>query len=264
MTLTYASASYVTVVEPYNTTVAGGGSVFLGKVGPGQAFYITVSSVTAYANGTKVAYGWNRLNIHGVPNGWIVQNSSLNNQLLAALVKTAPNTANGTYSFNVTAMNIGNYSRLGNATFTATVNVTTNVFKLSVSPTNISAGPDEPATVYVTINNTGVSDSPFVIDVQGLPGFSQQNLTRSVIALHHTSQTYSYPIYEDEPGTYSMRVNVSSAASPLIYKDSNVALMVGASVPNDYMAIGNGGLLFPPIYEPVYAIMHIISLLFKH
>jgi hypothetical protein len=258
----YAGSSYVTIVEPFNATATANSSVFLGKVGPGQAFYITVSSATAYPNGTKVAYGWNKLSVEGVPQSWVVENSSLNNQLLAALIKTAPTAANGTYSFNVTAVNIGNYSRLGSVTFRAIVNVTPDVFKLDVSPSNISTGPAEPATIYVTINNTGVSDSPFVIAMQGLPGFSQQNLTRSVIALHHTSRTYSYPIYENEPGTYNINVNVSSSSSPLVYERSNVTFLVDASVQNDYAAIGQGGLLFPPIYEPVYAVMHLISLLF--
>ena len=189
-----------------------------------------------------------------------MQNSSLNNEALSAEIKVAPQLAYGQYSLNITAINTGNYSGLGALKFTATVNVTPNVFKLSTSPSVLRAGPGQPAEILVKINNTGVSDSPFVITLGGIPAW---NTTDTVIALHHTTGTFKYPVYENEPGVYNIKLYVNSSASPLISKESNLTLVVGASVRNDYSALSQGVPLFPIIYEPAYAVMYFIGLLAK-
>jgi hypothetical protein len=251
-----ASASYVTVTEPFNATINQGGSIFLGKVGPGQTFYITISAATQNITGYTFSRGWNKFVVTNSPVGWVVENSSLNEPSLSVKITPSPNAQNGTYSFNLTAINLGNYSRLGSLSFAALIDVTPDVFKLDVTPTNISTGPGEPATISITINNTGVSDSPFVINMQGLPAW---NNSKSVIAFHHTVENFTYPVYENEPGVYHAQLNVSSGSSPLVYKKSNVTLTIQASVLNDYKALGQGAIALPIIYAPVYAIMYIIS-----
>jgi hypothetical protein len=250
------AASTVTVLEPFNATVTQGGSVLLGKVGPGQTFYVTISSNTTNSTGTVFSRGWNKLVATGVPQGWIVENSSLNGADLSIKIDPSPNAQNGTYTFNLTAINLGNYSHLGAVEFQALINVTPDVFSLQISPTNISTGPGQPASIYVTINNTGVSDSPFVINMQGLPAW---NSSQSVIALHHTTETFTYQVYENEPGTYRAQLNVTSGSSPLVYRRSNVTLVIQASLLNDYRAVGQGAIVFPVIYQPVYAVMYLIS-----
>ncbi len=52
---------------------------------------------------------------------------------------------------------------MGAINFVAYVNITPDVFSMSVSPEEINGSPGEPKAIIVTINNTGVSDSPFVI-----------------------------------------------------------------------------------------------------
>jgi hypothetical protein len=255
-----ATASYVNIVSPYNYTVTNNGSVALGNVGPGQTFYVTISAATVNATGKPLPLGWNKLVATHLPQGWIVQNSSLNNQFLSTEITVAPREANGTYFFNLTAINLGNYSKIGAIEFTVEVNVTPNVLKLGATPTVLRAGPGQPAPVAVTINNTGVSDTPFVITISGLPAW---NTTDTVIALHHTTGTFQYPVFENEPGVYHLKLYVNSTASPLISKESNLTLIVGASVRNDYSAIGQGVPLFPIVYEPAYAVMYFIGLLAK-
>ncbi len=252
----YASASYVTVLEPINATLYQGGSVLLGKDGPGQTFYITISAATKNSTGALFENGWNQLVATGVPQGWIVQNSSLNDQQLSVKIDPSPNAQTGMYTFNLTAINTANYSHLGALAFTAIIDITPDVFVLQVAPTNVSTGPGQPASIFVTINNTGVSDSPFIITMQGLPAW---NTTKPVIALHHTSETFTYPVYEYEPGVYHAVLNVTSGSSPLVYKRSGVNLTVQETLINDFKAVGQGAIGFPIIYQPVYALMYIIS-----
>ena len=259
LTVAAAGASTVRMTEPYNATIIGNSTVYLGKVGPGQTFYVTVSAITTNSTGAVFERGWNELLVTNLPSGWIAENSSLYNSYLSVKITPPADAANGTYYFNLTAVNAGNYSKLGAAHFIAEINVTPNVFGLGVSPGTINIGPGEPATIYITINNTGVSDNPFLITAQGLPAW---NLTKEVIALHHTSEVFQYPLYQEEPGVYQTVINVTSTASPLVTKRSTVNLTIQASLLNDYTAVGEGAVGFPIIYEPVYAIMQLISRLF--
>lgn len=256
----YASSAYVSVLEPYNATIYNNGSILLGKVGPGEPFYITISSTTTSNSGMVLNYGWNRLVAYGLPAGWSVINSSLNVQQLSVKITASPIAQNGTYQFYLRAINTGNYSKIGNVTFHALVNVTPNVFNLAVYPSNISVGPGQPATIKIGINNTGVSDSPFTISVYGAPAWNQTDV---VIAPHSTSKIFMYSIYENEPGIYHLHVLVNSSVSPLVGKSSSVSLFIKASIPNDYEAIGQGAIAFPSIYAPAYSVMYLIDELFK-
>lgn len=259
--LAISSASYVNMTEPYRATITQNGSIYLGKVGPGQTFYVTISAVSRNNTNSTVSLGWDELLASNLPKGWITQNSPLYGAYPSVKITVSPQEPNGTYSFNLTALNFGNYSKIGNIEMHAYVNVTPNVFKLGVSPTKITAGPGQPSQVYITINNTGVSDSPFLITVHGLPGW---NSTKTVIALHNTTGQFTYPIFENEPNVYNLQVYVSSVSSPLIYKQSNITLTTKATVAGDYSALGQGALAFPIIYAPAYSVMYIISLLAKY
>lgn len=256
-----SSASYVNMTEPYSAMIMQNGSVYLGKVGPGQTFYITISAATTNSTGAPIAIGWDELFASSLPNGWITQNSPLYGAYPSVKVTIAPQEPNGTYTFNLTAVNFGNYSKVGAIKMRAYVNVTPDVFKLSVSPSSVTAGPGEPSSIYVTINNTGVSDSPFSITVHGLPGW---NSSRTVIALHSTTGQFAYPIYENEPNVYHLQVYVSSVSSPLIYKQSNITLTTKATLAGDYSALGQGTLIFPIVYAPAYSVMYIISLIARY
>jgi uncharacterized membrane protein len=191
----------------------------------------------------------------------VAKNSGLYTNPLVIEVKPAADAANGTYSFNVTAQNlIGNSSGISPVTFTAYVNVTPNVFNLSVSPSSITEVTGEQSNVYVTINNTGVSDNPFEISITGLPGVKIQDL---VIALHHTSKRFTYPIAVDTPGVYHANINVQSTSSPAVNKTTQITLVAQANLLSDYSAIGKGAVVFPIIYEPANAVMYLISRLIK-
>lgn len=259
--LALTHATYVNITEPYNTTVQQNGSVYLGKVGPGQTFYVTISSATKNGTGASFGIGWDELLASSLPSGWLTQNSALYTTYPSIKISVAPQAANGTYSFNLTAINVGNYSKLGSLSFRAYVNVTPDVFILSANPTDINVGPGVPADIYVIINNTGVSDSPFNITVHGLPAW---NYSSTVIAIHHTQGRFVFPVYENEPGRYNIQLYVSSVASSLIYKQINITLTTKASIGNDYAALGQGALTFPIVYAPVYSVMYLISLLARH
>ncbi|MDE1856137.1 MAG: hypothetical protein KGH49_02795, partial [Candidatus Micrarchaeota archaeon] len=182
------ATTYLQVQSPVNGTIYDGGSVFLGKVGPGESFSVIASATTTNASGGRlVNLGWNTFEAVNMPQGWIAQNSPLYENPMLLKITTPPYATNGTYRLTLRAVNIQNYSRLGNLTFTALVNVSTNVFTLNVTPTQFNIGTGQPQNLRIVINNTGISDDPFVINAAGLAGW---NISDSVVALHSLKSTF--------------------------------------------------------------------------
>jgi hypothetical protein len=261
LALSYApNAMYLKVEGPVNGTLYNNGSIFLGKVGPGESFYILASPTTTNATGFLVNIGWDTLEAIKLPQGWSSQPSPLYENPMKMKVTVSPNAQNGTYEIILRAVNVGNYSKLGNLTFYAYINVTPNVFELNVSPTNIEAGIGQPVNLHISINNTGISDDPFIINAYGLPAW---NVSDEVIALHGRVSKFIYPVFVNEPGLYKFNLSVSSATSPLIHKQYEITLLGKASVANDYSAINEGVVLSPVIYEPVYSLMLLIDYIYK-
>ncbi len=258
----FASAGpYVNITEPYNATILQNGSIYAGKVGPGQTFAITISALTTNSTGSIFSRGWNELKVTSYPKGWIVANSALYRSELTVDISPAADASNGTYMIGLSAINIGNYSKLGTINFIAYVNVTPNVFRLEVSPSKVYSSPDEPTEITISINNTGVSDSPFVINVTGIPGIKMTPET--VIALHHTVGIFKYAVLAKTSGVYRPNVSVDSLESPLVHKNALIRLNVKPSLLDDYFAIGQGVPAFPILYEPAYVLMYLIGLASK-
>jgi len=252
MLVSFVNATYLQVQGPITGTILNNGSVYLGKVGPGESFYVLASATTQNASGKVINIGWNTFTAVNLPVGWSAQASPLYENPMKLKITTAPDAQNGTYKLTLRAVNIQNYSRLGNLTFTAFVNVTTDVFSTSVSPTNFNVGTGQPYNLQITINNTGISDDPFVINAYGLPAW---NVSDVVIALHSATSSFVYPIFVDVPGAYNFNLTVGSATSTLVSKSFRINMVAQASLLNDYAAVGQGVALSPIIYEPTYAVM---------
>ncbi len=258
---TAANATYLSVIGPVSANLTQNQSVYLGKVGPGQSFYVLANATTTNSSGTKVInIGWDRLYASGLPQGWSMQASPLYENPMKMKVTVSPNAPYGQYKLTLQAENVGNYSKLGNLTFYAYVNVTPDVFKLNVNPTYISTGTGQPANLYINISNTGISDDPFIINAYGLPAW---NVSYQVISLHGTSKTFIYPVFIDEPGSYNFNLTVSSSSSGLISQSYGITLVSQASLLNDYSAIGQGVVLSPIIYGPVYSVMLLIDYVYS-
>lgn len=249
-------ATYLIVKGPVSGLLYEGGNITLGKVGPGESFYILASADTQNKSGAIVNIGWDTLNATQLPNGWSAQASPLYENPMKMKITVAPNTQPGTYKMTIKAVNVGNESKLGNLTFSAYINVTDDVFNTEVTPTVLVAGPGQPANIKVIINNTGASDDPFLINAYGLPAW---NVPFEVIASHSGTSSYVYPVYMDEPGVYNFNLTINSTTSPLIRHTYHIQLTTQASVINDFSATGEGVVLSPVIYEPAYSFMLLMS-----
>ncbi len=254
------ASTYLQVVGPATAMLYNNQSVYLGKVGPGESFYVLASPNTTSENGNYVNIGWDTLKAVSLPAGWSSQPSPLYENPMKMKITVSPDAQYGTHRLALRAVNVQNYSGLGNLTFYVTVNVTSNIFRLGISPSYLSSGMAQPADLYISINNTGISDDPFIISASGLPAW---NVSEEVISLHSTKNTFAYQVFADEPGVYDLNVSVDSSTSPLLKESYPIKFVVKESLLNDYTAVGNGIGLFPIIFEPTYAFMSALSYVYK-
>jgi hypothetical protein len=251
------STIYLTVSGPVSATLnASSSALYLGRVGPGESFYVLASAATVNSVGAYVNVGWDKLTYMNLPQGWSAQPSPLYQNPMKMKITVAPNALNGVYNLTLRAVNLQNSSGLGNLTFKVRVNVTLDVFKLSIMPQVISVGVGQPADLYVTINNTGISDDPFIINAQGLPAW---NVSDEVIAPHAASTSFTYPVFENTPGPYNFNLTVRSATSSLLIRQSPITMTVNSTLLNDYSAVGQGVIISPVIMEPAYSFMLLLS-----
>ncbi len=256
-----ANAMYLRIIGPVNGTLYNNGSIYLGKVGPGESFYVLASAETTNVSGKLINIGWDTLEGVTLPSGWYAQASPLYENPMKMKITVANNTKSGEYLLVLRAVNIGNYSKLGNLTINAYVNVTPDVLNVTIRPKILEVGVGQPGNLYITINNTGISDDPFIINAYNLPAW---NLPEEVIALHGRSTTFTYPIYINEPGVYTFNLTVYSITSSSIIRSSyRISLIAKATLLNEFSAVGQGAVLSPVIYEPAYAIMYLIQKLLK-
>jgi hypothetical protein len=259
MAIFSASASYLIVQGPVSGLLYEGGNITLGKIGPGESFYILASATTQNKSGAIINIGWDTLKAIELPQGWTAQPSPLYENPMKMKITAAQDTSIGTYKIVVRAINVGNYSKLGNLTFNAYINVSKDVFSAKVEPQSLVAGIAQPVNVKIMINNTGASDDPFMINAYGLPAW---DVPTEVIASHTTISTYYYPIYVNEPGEYNFNLTVNSTTSPALRQTFQIKLVAHSSLLNDYSATGQGVVLSPIIYEPAYAFMLLLNNLY--
>jgi len=250
--LPMVGATYLLVQGPVPGNLTNGGSISLGKVGPGESFYVLASATTTNQTGKAINIGWDTLTASTLPSGWTSEPSPLYENPMKMKITVAPNAPNGTYTIVLRAVNVGNYSKLGNLTIDAYINVTPHVFTSNVTPTKLVAGVGQPVNLNLWINNTGASDDPFLINAYGLPAW---NMPVKVVAARSMKSEYVYPVFINEPGVYYFNLTINSTTSQLIRKSYPIELVAQASVINDYEATGQGVPLSPIIYEPAYALM---------
>jgi hypothetical protein len=252
-------ASYLIVQGPVSGLLYEGGNVTLGKIGPGESIYILASATTQNKSGAIINIGWDTLKALSLPQGWTAQPSPLYENPMKMKITASPDTPTGTYKIVVRAVNVGNYSKLGNLTFNAYIYISNDVFSAKVEPQSLVSGISQPVNVRIMINNTGASDDPFMINAYGLPAW---DVPTQVIASHTSVSTYQYPIYANEPGEYNFNLTINSTTSPTLRQTFPIKLVAQASLLNDYSATGQGVVLSPIIYEPAYAFMLLLNNLY--
>ncbi len=255
LTIGYASP-YIKILAPVQGTLFNNQSIYVGKIAPGETFYLSADANTTNYNGSYVTYGWNLMKPINLPNGWIGAASKLYENPLIIKITVSSNASYGIYKIPIEVINIGNYSKVGNLTFYAIVNVTNKIFNVSIEERNLSSGIGEPVPITLNVSNLGIANDTFAISVYNLPS----NLsTNEYIIYYSKSNDLKYYVYANQIGKYNFILHLYSTTSPNISYYYNLTLNIRPSLTNDINSIDNGLIEYPEIFEPIYALIDILK-----
>ena len=256
----FAFAIFANVKEPVSQTLYPLESVRLGNAGPGQAIYLVVDRGTDGGNcpGDYCADGWDTVVATRLPAGWQVDPSPYYENPMKIKIKIAPDSFDGEYNLTLVAVDEGNYDGLGNMTFHAIVNVSRDVFEISVEPSRVETGVGQPAVYYVKIRNTGVASDPFEIKVRDgdLPAW---RFKRTVLVNYGSERIIPYEVVLDEESERIFHIEVVSLSSPVIRKEMSLVIDSKSSLVADWKATTHGVLIFPAIMQFVYGLVGLLS-----
>ncbi|VVC04938.1 Uncharacterised protein [Candidatus Burarchaeum australiense] len=257
--LNLCAAAELQIMSPVTGVVQDGGEVYLGAVGPGQTLYIEANALVT--TGGKFGQGgrWDMLEVVSAPDGWTSENSLLYEQPLKLRLKVASDAADQEYMVLVRAVDEGNKEELGEVNMKLIVNVSRDVFGMSVSPARKETGAGQPASFIVTIRNDGIASDAFEISASGLPAW---NFRKTVFVPAGSSKEVPYDVVSGEEGEFSPIIKVRSLSSDLLSGEQNVRLGVSTSLASDYKATNNGLLLFPILEQAAYSVMGLLANLF--
>jgi hypothetical protein len=258
LSLTVAAAD-LNVIKPVNMVVQDGGRVVLGTVGPGQTVFVEANAMVETGGKFGLGGRWDRLQIVEVPGGWSSEDSMLYEQPLKARVKVSSNAPDGEYEVLARAVDLENKEELGEVNLRLVVNVSMDVFRMSVSPGSKETGASQPASYLVTIYNDGIASDAFEISAGGLPAW---DFRKTVFVPYGSSKAVLYDLVSGEEGEYDVAVRVRSVSSDLIGGEEDVHLGVSTSLTSDYKATNKGLLLFPLFEQAAYSVMGLLANLF--
>ncbi|MFH1470535.1 MAG: hypothetical protein ABIF01_02200 [Candidatus Micrarchaeota archaeon] len=250
----------LTIYEPISTKVTDGQIIDLGVVGPGQTAYVVAESEIKEGGLQGKGGRLDKLVFMGGPAGWNTTDSPLYSVPMKAIIKVPSDAADGTYEFQMKAVDEGGKEQLGDVSFKARLVISKDILEMDVSPAEAKTGAGQPAGYYVTIRNTGVASDVFEVTSEGLPGWRYRQV---VFVPKKSVKVVRYEVAADEEQEYRLKIRVGAPfSSELLKAEKEVGLTINTNLVSDLQATGHGLLLFPTIEQPVYSIMGLISNLF--
>lgn len=253
-------ATYANALEPVKKTLYPGETMRVGKAGPGQTVYLVIGRATDGGNcqNNYCPDGWDTVVATEIPAGWEVEPSPLQETPMKMKIKIAPDAEDGEYNLTLSIVDEGNYNKLGNMTVYAIVEVSRDVFDISVSPTRVETGVGQPAIYYIRIRNTGAASDPFEVKVKegDLPAW---RFRKTALVNYGSERVIPYEVVLNEEGERVFTIEVTSLSSPQIRKEMRVVVDSRANIISDWKATTHGVFIFPMIEQPIYALVGLLS-----
>jgi hypothetical protein len=253
-------AAEVKMLSPVNAALQDGGEVYLGLVGPGQTVFIEADALVTTGGVNGIGGRWDQLVIDQAPAGWTTEPSLLYEQPLKARIKVASDAPDGEYEVLARVIDDQNKEQLGEVNLKLRVNVSRDVFWMSVSPARKETGAAQPASFIVTLHNTGIASDAFEISASGLPAWDYR---KTVFVPYGTSKEVPYDVVSGEEGNFAVKIRTRSLSSDRLSGEKEVYLGVSTTLISDYKATNKGLLLFPIFEQAAYAVMGLLSNLFS-
>jgi len=254
---TVSNAAVAEVLSPTVASVENGGSIYLGKIGPGQTVYVTVRGTTTTGGRYGLGGTWQILRVVELPEGWEGFDSKEMATQMQAGIKAASDAADGRYRVKLALEeDVTKQQQLGNVLFYVTLDVDKNVLRATFPQKETNTGVGQPARYEIIIENTGKASDIFDISSTGVPNW---NFTKTIHIPAEKTVTTFYEFTVNEEGEYQPTIQITSQSSNLIASQQNVKVTVKSNLEGDIKATKNGVLIFPTVLEPLYALLGLIG-----
>jgi len=244
------------LIAPQNKEIKGGEILYLGEIGPGQTVELRLDPMVNVGGIYGDGGYYDTAIISSKPEGWSSTQSLLYANPMWVTLSANPNAAEGEYYANITVIDERYGEKLDNITFTIKVKIKWDILDVSVTPTSVTVGPNQPAVYKIQVTNKGAASDDYEISTVGT---KKWDFRKPVFIPAHGTRTITYEVAASDEETYQPVIKVVSRSSQNIHKEQKVALTVKSDLKGDLKAINNGLLLFPVFEAPIYALGGLIS-----
>ncbi len=247
-------AATVEIIKPLGTHVEDNGTIYIGKIGPGQPVAIDIlKRVEGYS---KKGYGnYDRAFVTEIPEGWMSKDSKLFDNPMEVVVTAPENASEGNYSFKISLYDWEHIEALPNFTINAIVSVTEDIFSADVPKSVYVVGPKQPARVRVFVFNKGNIGSVFIVKMK-LP--DKEEVKEVFVPAGHSAHIIFETEFEDE-NVYDGYIEVEPEYCPRLKKLYPLHFTVVGSFLGDLQASGRGILLLFVPFQPIYDLAYLVG-----
>jgi len=244
------------ILGPTAVNVSDGGTLNLGKIGPGQTIDIVANGVAQDAR-FGLEGRWQILRVVTVPAGWQGFDSKELATTMKAGVKAAPDARDGEYKITFRLEEDPNKQQeLGSVTFQANVVVSRSVITATIPQDTAITGVGQPARYTIILKSTSIANDVFEISAEDVPAWSYKKFVH--VPAGGTVNTF-YEIVANEEKEYKPTIVIKSQASNETQISKQVSLAVKSDLIGDIKATKNGVLIFPIVLESLYSLLGIIG-----
>ncbi|MEK6982464.1 MAG: hypothetical protein AABX38_06025 [Candidatus Micrarchaeota archaeon] len=257
--LLFSVSFAIELIQPIKAQLKGAETIDLGKIGPGQTIFVSIEPKVITGGKFDKGGQYDQAVVTALPPNWKAKNSKIYGNPLQVEITADENAKEGVYSAEITTIDQNYGEQLNNVSFKVRVQITKDVLETSITPTEITVGPDQPARYVITITNKGSAADVFEVSSEGIKRWEYK---KPVYVAAQSTKTVFYEITNREEESYKVTLKVKSKASSLIQKDTNITLNVRTDILADYKATNNGVLIFPFFENIVYSFAGLLSNLF--
>ncbi|MDO8553485.1 MAG: hypothetical protein Q7S22_01655 [Candidatus Micrarchaeota archaeon] len=246
----------VGMIEPFKKDISNSDIVDFGDIGPGQTIVVSIDPIIKEGGRYGQGGQYDQAIATELPNGWKMKPSKLYGNPLQVEITADKNATPGDYSFKITIIDEYYGEQLNNVTFTNKVKVNWNILEVNIDSNKQTAGPGQPARYSIDIKNKGTASDVFEVKSHGI---KRSEFKKYVYVPGKSNKQVIYEMTENEEGTYSPTLSVTSTASDNIKVEKNVTLSVSSGLRGDYKATNSGVIVFPIFESLISSLAGIIS-----
>ena len=243
-----------TVIEPVKSEVSQGSNIYVGDVGPGQPFSVSILK-RVYEGGRFGKGGYfDRAVVSNLPEGWSAKDSKIFDDPLQVRIVPAEDAEEGNYTFTITLVDVDNAELLGNLSFNVTVSINKDVMAVYVDRKVFRSGPSQPFRVVVNVWNKANIGDVFVAKAN-IGGIVKEKEV-FIPAKKYGTVVFEFTLKDED--VYRGTLEVRSKHSASIRAEESFTAYIEGSFFEDIGASGRGVLLLYYPFQPIYDIAYLL------